>query len=73
MLEKRMILLQDPSEFGAKTLGRSENEYSGLEFSYSFWMYIDDWSCKYGQWKHVMHKGNTSSWPLRAPRNLVTS
>jgi hypothetical protein len=65
--KKRMILLQDPSKFGSKTLGRSENEYSGLEFSYSFWTYIDDWSYKYGQWKHVMHKGNTSSWPLRAP------
>ena len=30
-------------------------------------MFIDDWSYKYGQWKHVMHKGNESSWPLRAP------
>ena len=34
--KKRMILLQDPSRMGSKTLGRSENEYSGLEFSYAF-------------------------------------
>merc|ERR1711991_242911 len=65
--KKRMILLQDPSRMGSKTLGRSENEYSGLEFSYAFWMHIDDWAYKYGQWKHVFHKGNSSSWPLRAP------
>ena len=30
-------------------------------------MHINDWSYKYGQWKHIMHKGNDSSWPLRSP------
>lgn len=65
--QKRMIILQDPSKEGAKTLGRSKNEEGGLEFSYVMWMYIEDWSYKYGQWKHIMHKGNESSWPLRAP------
>lgn len=64
---KRMIVLQDPSKNSAITLGRSKNEERGLEFSYIFWMYIDDWSVKYGQWKHVLHKGNDSSWPLRSP------
>ena len=64
---KRMIILQDPSNSNAITLGRSKNEEGGLEFSYIFWMFIDDWSVKYGQWKHVMHKGNDSSWSLRAP------
>ena len=29
-------------------------------------MYINDWSYKYNQWKHVFHKGNMTSWPLRA-------
>lgn len=65
--KKRMILLQDPSRLGSKQLGRSENEFSGLEFSYTFWIFIDDWSYKYGQWKHILHKGNASSWPMRAP------
>ena len=65
--KKRMIVLQDPKRMGHITLQRSNNEYGGLEFSYAFWMFIDDWSYKYGEWKHIMHKGNESSWPLRAP------
>lgn len=64
---KRMIVLQDPSKENSKTLGRSENEKAGLEFSYAFWMHINDWNYKYGQWKHVMHKGNDTSWPNRSP------
>jgi hypothetical protein len=46
---------------------RSKNELGGIEFSWSFWMYIEDWSYKYGQWKHILHKGNSCSWPNRAP------
>ena len=46
---------------------RSRNELGGAEFTYAFWIYIEDWSFKYGQWKHVMHKGNSSSWPNRSP------
>lgn len=58
---------QDPNVNESVLLKRSENEVGGLEFSYSFWMYIDDWTYRYGQWKHVFHKGNRSSWPLRCP------
>ena len=39
---KRMIVLQDPPKENALTLGRSENEKAGLEFTYSFWMHIND-------------------------------
>lgn len=48
-------------------LKRSQNEIYGAEFTYTYWMFINDWSYKYGQWKHVFHKGNMTSWPLRAP------
>ncbi len=48
-------------------LVRSINELGGAEFTYCFWMFISDWSFKYGQWKHIMHKGNSTSWPNRAP------
>jgi hypothetical protein len=51
----------------AEKFHRSKNELGGVEFSWSFWMYIEDWSYKYGQWKHVLHKGNSNSWPNRAP------
>jgi len=65
--DKRMVIPQDPSKENSITLGRSQNEKAGLEFSYSFWIYINDWGYKHGQWKHVFHKGNENSWPLRAP------
>ena len=65
--KKRMVILQDPSKHDSLTLKRSKNEEDGLEFSYFFWMHIDDWSYRQGEWKHVMHKGNESGWPLRAP------
>lgn len=64
---KGKIVLQDPKNDEAKTIIPSENEAGGLEFTYTLWMKIDDWSHKYGSWKHVFHKGNSSSWPLRAP------
>ena len=48
-------------------LRRSKNEWGGIEFSYRLWFYIDDWTYKYGTWKHIFHKGNADSWPNRAP------
>jgi hypothetical protein len=63
----RKIIEQDPRKDNAITLERSENEQGGLEFSYSMWMFIDNWEYKYGSWKHVLHKGNASSWPNRSP------
>lgn len=53
--------------FSGKNFHRSKNELGGAEFTIAFWMFINDWSFKYGSWKHVMHKGNKNSWPNRAP------
>jgi hypothetical protein len=39
----------------------------GIEFSYSFWLHINDWTTKFGKWKHILHKGNSSAMPLQAP------
>tara|TARA_B110000211_G_C14031003_1_gene532131 strand:- start:759 stop:1601 length:843 start_codon:yes stop_codon:yes gene_type:complete len=64
---KRMIVLQDPAKYGAVTLGRSKNEYGGLEFTYMWWMHIDDWSYRNGDWKHIFHKGNDNASPLQCP------
>ena len=63
------IIYQDPirHEDDAKTLMRSENENGGIEFTYVLWLHIDDWTYEYNKWKHVFHKGNSTSWPLRAP------
>ena len=65
--KRRMLVLQDPSKYGSIQLPRSDNEKNGIEFTYAFWMYIDDWSYKYGSWKHILHKGSPDSWPNRCP------
>ena len=46
---------------------RSVDSAYGTEFSYSFWMYINNWATNEGKWKHIMHKGNESGVPLQAP------
>ena len=65
--KKPLILSQDVGADGSKPILRSNNEEGGIEFSYSFWLIIRDWRYKYGEWKHVFHKGNNTSWPNRAP------
>lgn len=49
------------------SLRRSLNENGGMEFAYSWWMFIESYEYKKGTWKHVFHKGNNTSWPGRGP------
>ena len=37
---------------------RSYNEENGIEFTYQFWLLVDNWTVRQGQNKHVFHKGN---------------
>ena len=62
--KKRMIIQQDPARESSITLPRSDNRLYGLEYSYMFWMFLDDMTYRYGEWKHVLHKGSKSGWPL---------
>lgn len=42
----------------------------GMEFTYCFWMWVDDSSFDDGnnkRWKHVLHKGGSTANPLQAP------
>ena len=61
-----VVINQDPESINYIQIRRSENE-DGMEFTYSFWMLIMDISYKRGEWKHVFHKGNNTSYPNRAP------
>ena len=38
-------------------------EQNGPIYTYSFWIYVNDWGYKYGEWKHIMHRGSD-------PRNI---
>ena len=69
--KKALTIYQNPKKHGDSdqliSLRRSLNEEGGLEFTYSWWMFIEDYEYKKGVWKHVFHKGNQSSWPNRGP------
>lgn len=50
---------QDPSLQNSIPVLRSVNEKKGMEFTWSIWMYIDDFNnYKKEEYKHVFHKGN---------------
>lgn len=61
------VITQDPKKHNSITAKRSDDSEFGLEFTYVFWMIIDDWTYKYGDWKHVFHKGSKDGYPLRSP------
>ena len=60
-------IIQDPKNENSITLYRSDNQEGGAVFSYSFWFVIDNMQYKYGEWKHMFHKGNKTANPNRAP------
>ena len=50
---------QDPSLYNSIPIMRSVNQTKGMEFTWSIWMYIDDFNnYKKEEYKHVFHKGN---------------
>lgn len=40
------------------------NPVDGLEFTYSFWIYVANWNYRFGDWKNILLKGNNNT---RAP------
>lgn len=58
-----MIIPQDPSKPGAKPIYRSNNQREGLEFTWSVWIFIDDFTYKEKEFKHIFHKGNNNITP----------
>jgi hypothetical protein len=64
-----LIIHQDSSKYtDAKTIGLSMNERTGIEFSYSFYLYVNPATFSGNKtFKHVFHKGYATPWPLMAP------
>ena len=56
--------------YSGKNIKRSTDKDGGLEFTYSFWIYVDDWTYKVGKWKHVFHKGGVTHGP-DSPDNTI--
>jgi hypothetical protein len=58
--KQMMIIPQNPSKTGAKPIYRSNNEREGLEFTWSVWIFVNDFtSDSTDKYKHVFHKGDT--------------
>lgn len=51
---------------GNKIKPSSDSQY-GIEFSYSMWIYITDYTYKNDEYKHILHKGNDKAMPLQSP------
>jgi hypothetical protein len=62
MINSRQMLIvpQNPSKPAAVPIMRSNNEREGLEFTWSVWIFVDDFSYKEHEYKHVFHKGNNN-------------
>ena len=60
------VISQNPENTNYIAIKKSENR-DGIEFTYSWWFMIDNFTYKKGEWKHMFHKGNASSYPNRAP------
>jgi hypothetical protein len=60
MIDSRqmMIIPQNPSKKNAIPILRSNNEREGLEFTWSVWIYVDDFTYREDSYKHIFHKGN---------------
>lgn len=61
--------IQNPHNPEAKTVKVSKNQRSGVEFSYSMFIYLKSETFSSGEQKllHIMHKGYNTPYPLMAP------
>jgi hypothetical protein len=65
---------QNPKNPRAKLLPLSDNERSGAEFSYSFYLWINPSSFRQEEGLlHIMHKGNPTPFPLMSPGVFLKS
>lgn len=53
-----MRIPQDPNISGSIPILRSVNNTDGLEFTWSVWIFVDNFGYKENDYKHVFHKGN---------------
>ena len=64
---------QDPNKTGSMPINRSENGPSGIEFTWSVWLFINDIKTNNGNmYQHIFHKGNAEQDPatgLNFPNN----
>lgn len=71
---KPLVFEQNPLNPKNKLLPLSDNERTGAEFSYSFYIWVNPSSFKqYDGLLHIMHKGNPKPYPLMSPGVFMKS
>jgi len=70
-----LTINQDPKINGSKTMLVSDNERTGIEFSYSFFLNVssDTFNNNTTTLKHVFHKGYATPYPLLGPGVFILS
>jgi hypothetical protein len=73
--QNTLVIRQDLTKYkNAIPIGLSVNERTGIEFAYSFYLYVAPSTFTGEQkLKHVFHKGYTTPWPLMGPAVFVWS
>lgn len=56
--DQYMVVEQDPGNKAAIPILRSDDERTGIEFTWSVWLLIKDFELDSGKYKHIFHKGN---------------
>jgi hypothetical protein len=65
---KMYTFAQNPSDPAGKSIYLSDNERTGIEFSYSFFLYVDQESFGNEEGlRHIFHKGYSCQYPLLGP------
>jgi len=65
-----MRIPQDPNVPGSVPILRSVNSVDGLEFTWSVWIFVDDFAYKEHDYKHIFHKGNDTINLTNAPTGM---
>ena len=68
IIDKSITVPQNPNVKGSKSVSLSNNERSGIEFSYTFYLNVSPTAFRqeYGL-SHIFHKGYPAEFPLLAP------
>jgi hypothetical protein len=53
-----MVITQNPSNTNSIPIQRSNNQSKGIEFTWSFWIYINDLGTQGGKYQHIFNKGD---------------
>jgi hypothetical protein len=66
--DKTKTLIQNPNVVGSMPISLSDNEKSGIEFSYTFYLHVHPSTFRTEEGLlHIFHKGYTTQFPLLAP------